>query len=174
MIQSGGFLSRLLSPLLKTGLPLIKSVIEPLAKSILIPFGLTAAASAADTGIHKKMLVSGHNCPLSSASRNNNATLIISNNEIEDIIKIVQSLEGSGLLLRRVTEAVQNEVKEQKGGFLSMLLGTLGASLLGNILAGKGINKKGKRINRAGEEIVKAGEGIVRAGYGNKNNKTDF
>ena len=54
---------------------------------------------------------------------------------------------------------VQNEVKEQKGGFLSMLLGTLGASLLGNLLTGKGINKKGKGINRAGEGIVRAEEG---------------
>ena len=83
---------------------------------------------------------------------------------MEDIIKIVKSLEDSGLLLKGVTETVQNEVKKQKGGFLSMLLGTLGASLLGNILAGKGINR--------------AGEGVVRASYGNKkgkkNNKMDF
>ena len=96
-----------------------------------------------------------------------NTTLIISNKDIEDLIKIIKSLEDSGLLLKGVTESVQNEVKEQKGGFLSMLLGTLGASLLGNLLTGKRINKKGKGINRAGE-------GIVRAGYGNKNNKTDF
>ena len=88
MIQSGGFLGRLLGPLLKTGLPLIKNVIKPLAKSVLIPLGLTATASAADAGIHKKILGSG-----------NNKTLIISNNEIEDIIKIVKSLEDSGLLL---------------------------------------------------------------------------
>ena len=74
----------------------------------------------------------------------NNITLIISNNEIEDHIKIVKSLEDSGLLLNGVTETVQNEIKEQKGGFLSMLLGTLGASLLGNFLTGKGINKKVK------------------------------
>ena len=142
MIQSGGFLSRLLGPSLKTGLPLIKNVIKPLAKSVLIPLGLTAAASAADAGIYKKILGSGHNT----------TTLIISNNEIEDIIKIVKSLEDSGLLLKGVTETVQNEVKEQKGGFLSMLLGTLGASLLGNLLAGKG-------INRAVEWIVRACEG---------------
>ena len=69
----------------------------------------------------------------------NTATLIISNDEINDIIKIVKSLEDSGLLLKEVTETVQNEVKEHKGGFLSMLLGTLGASLLGNLLTGKGI-----------------------------------
>ena len=85
--------------------------------------------------------------------------LIISNKDIEDLIYIVKSLEDSGLLLNGVTKSVQNEIKEQKGGFLSMLLGTLGASLLGNLLSGKGINKKGEGINRAGEGIVRAGEG---------------
>ena len=94
MIQSGGFLGRLLGSLLKTRLPLIKNVIKPLAKGVLIPLGLTAAASAADAGIHKKILGSG------------NTTLIISNNEMEDIIKIVKSLEDSGLLLKGVTETV--------------------------------------------------------------------
>ena len=89
--------------------------------------GLTAAASAADAGIHKKVLGSEHNHPSST-------TLIISNAEMEDIIKILKSLNDSGLLLKGVTETVQNEAKEQKGGFLSMLSGTLGASLLGNIL----------------------------------------
>ena len=131
MIQSGGFCGRLLGPLLKTGLPLMKNVIKPLAKSVLIPLGLTAAASAADAGIHKKILGSGHN---------NTITLIIPNNEMEDI-KIIQVLEDSGLLLKGVTETVQNKVKEQKRGFLSMLLGTLHASLLGNMLPGKGINR---------------------------------
>ena len=95
MIQSGGFLRRLLGPLLKTGLPLIKDVIKPWAKSVLIPLGLNAAASAADTGIHKKIFGSG-----------NMTTLIISNDEIHDIIKIVKSLEDSGLLLKGVTETV--------------------------------------------------------------------
>ena len=80
---------------------------------------------------------------------------------------MVKSLENSGLLLKWVAKTVQNEVKKQKGGFLSMLLRTLGASFLGNILAGKGINRKGQGINRADEEIVWAG-------YGNKNNKMDF
>ena len=126
---------------------MIKSVIKPLAKSVLIPLGLTAAASAADASIHKKILGS-----------RNTTTLIISNNEMEDLIKIVKSLEDSGLLLKGVTETVQNEVKEQKGGFLSMLLGTLGASLLGNLLSGKGINKKGKGIHRAGEGIIRASQ----------------
>ena len=112
MIQSGGFLSRLLGPLLRTGSPLMKSVIKPLAKSVLVPLGLTAAASAADAGIHKKILGSGHN---------NNATLIISNNETDDTLKIVKSLEDSGVLLKGVSERIQNEAKEQRGGFLSML-----------------------------------------------------
>ena len=134
MIQSGGFLGRLLGPSLKTGIPLIKDIIKPLAKSVLIPLGLTAAVSAADAGIHKKILGSGHNHPSST-------TLIISNDEMKDIIKIVKSLEDSGLLLKAVTETVQNEVKEQKGGFISMLLGTLGSGLLGNILTGRGINQ---------------------------------
>ena len=101
MIQSGGFLGRLLGPLLKTGLPLIKNVIKPLAKNVLIPLGLTAAASGADAGIHKKILGSGHN----------NTTLIISNDETNDIIKIVKSLENSGLSLKGVTETVQNDIK---------------------------------------------------------------
>ena len=145
MIQSGGFLGRLLGPLLKTGLNLISNVIKPLTKSVLFPLGLTAAASAADAGIHKKILGSGHN---------NTTTLIISNDEIEDIIKIVKSLEDSGLLLKGVTETAQNEVKEQKEGFLRMLLGTLGANLLGNLLTGRAVNRagNGKGINRAGED----------------------
>ena len=135
MIQSGGFLGRLLDPLLKTGLPLIKNWIKPLAKSGLgfIP--------AADAGIHKKILGSG------------TTTLIISNDEMEDITKIVKSLEDSSLLLKGVSETIQNEVKKQKGGFLSMLLGTLGASLLENMLAGKGRNRA---------------KGFIRAGYGSE------
>ena len=149
MIQSGGFLGRLLSPLLKTELSLMKSVIKPLAKSVLIPLGLTAAASAADAGIHKKILGSGHN---------NNTTLIISNDEMDDILKIVKSLQDSGVLLKGVSETIQHEAREQRGGFLSMLLGTLGVSLLGDILS-KGLSGKGK---------IRAGEGTIRAGYSSK------
>ena len=130
-----------------------------MAKNVLIPLVLTAATSAADAGIHKKILGSGHNRPSSSASHN--TTLIISTDEIEDIIKIVKSLEDSGLLLKGVTETVQNEVKEQKEGFLIMLLGTLGARVLGNLLTGEGRYRAGK-----GEGINRAGEGIARAGYG--------
>ena len=111
-------------------------------------------------------------------------TLVISNDEIEGIIKIVKSLKDSGLLLKGLTETVQNEVKEQRGGFLSMLLGTLGASLLGNLLTGKGAiaTSQGRGIYRTGKGkgINRAGEGIVRAGYGRPlssalhNNKMDF
>ena len=85
IIQSGGFLSKLLGPLLKPGLPSIKNIIKPLPKSVLIPLGLTVAASAADAGIHKKILGSG------------NTTLIISNEEMSDIMKIMQVLEDSNI-----------------------------------------------------------------------------
>ena len=112
MIQLVGFLGRLLGPLLKTGLPLMKSVIQPLVKSVLIPLGLTAAASAVDAGIHKKILGSGHN-----------TTLIISNDKMKGILKKVKSLENSRLLLEGVNETIKNEAKKQKGGFLSMLSG---------------------------------------------------
>ena len=141
-IQSGRFLGKLLSPLLKTGLPLMKNVIKPLAKSVLIPLVLTGA-SAADAGIHKKILRSGHN-----------TTLIISNDEMEGILKIVKSLENSGILLKGVSETIKYEAKEQKRVFLSMLLGTLAASLLRNMLPGKG--------------FIRAGEGTAKVGYGYK------
>ena len=148
MIQSGGFLGRLLGPLLKTELPLIKRVIKPLIESVLVPLELTVAASAANAGIHKKILGSGHN----------NTTLIISNDEMDDILKIVKSLEDSAVLLKVVTETIQNEAKEQRGGFLSLLLGTLGASLLGDLLT----------KNLSGKGTTRAGEGAIRAGYGSK------
>ena len=103
MMQSGGFLGRLLCPLLKTGLPLMKNVIKPLVKSVLIPLGLTAAASVADAGIHKKILGSGNN---------GNTILIISTDEMKDIIKIVKSYEDSGLLFKAVSKTIQNEAKK--------------------------------------------------------------
>ena len=135
-MQKGGFL-RFLAPLLKSGLPLLKSVIKPLG--IL---GLTAATSATDAAINKKILGSG------------TTALIISNDEMNDILKIVKSLEDSEVLLKGVSETIKSKAKEQKGGFLSVLLGTLGASLLENILAGKG--------------VIRAGEGTIRAGYESK------
>ena len=142
MIQSGGFLGNLLG---KLAGPLMK-VAVPLAKDVLAPLGISAAMSAIDGSIKKKMLGSGQ------------TTLIISNDEMNDILKIVKSLENSGLLLNRVSETIQHGAKEQRGGFLSMLLGTLGASLLGDILS-KGLSCKG---------VIRAGEGTIRAGYGSK------
>ena len=111
IIQPGGFFGRLLGPLLITGFPLRKNVIKPLAKSILFLLGLTAATSAADVGIHAKMLGSGA------------TTLVISNDEMEEIIKIVKSLEDSCLLLKGVSETIQNQAKEQKERFISLLVG---------------------------------------------------
>ena len=138
--QSGGFLGRLLGPILKTGLPSSGNVLKPLAKSVLIPLGLTAAATVTDAAIHKKMFRSGV------------TTLIISNEKMNDT-KIIKSLEESGLLIKGISETIKNKAKEQKGGFLSMLLCTLGVSLLGNLLTGKGKIRAGKRTIRTGQDF---------------------
>ena len=87
-----------------------------------------------------------------------NSTLIISNEEMNDIMKIIQALENFNILQKGVTKTIKNETKEQKGGFLSMLLGTSGASLLGNLLTGKGILRVGSG-NKIGKGIVRAGTG---------------
>ena len=105
--------------------------------------GLTAAASATIAAMNKEIPGSG-----------NHITLIIPNDDMQDLLKILKSLEESGISLDGIIETVENEVKEQKGGFLSMLLGTLGASLLGNMLARRG--------------VIRAGEGTSKAGYGSK------
>ena len=136
IIQSGRFLGKLIGPLLKAGLPLLKSVIKPLGL-----LSLTAASSAIDARVQKKIYGSG------------TKTLIISNKEMNDIMKIVQALEDSNILLKGVTKTIKNETKEQKGGFLSMLLGTLGASLLSDLLT----------KNLSGKRTVRAGEGTIRA-----------
>ena len=120
-------------------MPLIKNVLKPLAKSALIPLGITAAASATDGAIHKKMFGSS------------NTTLIISNEEMNNIMKIVKSLEESGLLIKDVSKTVKNEAKEPKGRFLRMLWGTLGASLLGNLLSGKWTIRADVGTIRAGQ-----------------------
>ena len=137
IIQSGGFLGKILGPLLKTGLPLLKSVIKPLGL-----LGLTAASSEIDAEVQKKVYGSG------------TTTLVISNEEMDDIMKIVQALEDSNILLEGVTKTIKNETKEQKGGFLSMLLGTLGASFLGDLLT----------KNLSGKETVRTREGSLRMG----------
>ena len=140
LIQSGGFLGKLLSKLVG---PLMK-VAMPLAKNVLAPLGLTAAMSAIDGSIQKKIHGSG-------------IKLIIEEEDIKDNMKIIKALENSGILLKGVSKTIENETKEQRRGFLSMLLGTLGASLLGNLLTG-------------GKGIVRAGDGIVRAGKKSKKN----
>ena len=148
MIQSGGFLRNLLG---KLAGPLMK-VAMPLAKNVLAPLGVSAAMSANDGSIKKKMLGSGR------------TTLIISNDEMDDILKIVKSLEDSNVLLKGVSETIQHEAKELRGGFIRMLLGTLVAFLLGDILS-KGLSGKG---------IIRAGEGTIRAGYGSKRPSLKF
>ena len=106
-------------------------VAMPLARNVLAPLGLTAAMSAIDGSIQKK---------------------IIEEEDMQDIIKIIKELENSDILLKGVSKTIENEIKQQRGEFLSMLLGTLGASLLGNLLTGKGIVKasegsKKKKLN---------------------------
>ena len=123
IIQSGGFLGSLLS---KLAGPLMKVVI-PLAKNILAPLGIKAATLAIDEGIQKKKKKKKIHGP-------GTTTLIISNEEMNDIIKIVQALEDSNILLEGVTKTIKNGTKKQKGEFLS---------------AGSG-NEKGKGIVRAG------------------------
>ena len=122
-----------------------------LAKNVLAPLSLTAAMSAIDGSIQKKIHGSG-------------VKLIIEQEDMNDIMKIIEALENSGILLKGISKTTENETKEQRGGFLSMLFGTLGASLLGNLSTG------GKEIMRAGDGIVRAGDGIVRAGEGSKKN----
>ena len=137
IIQSGGFLGKLLSKLAGT----LMKVAMPLAKNVLAPLGLTAAMSAIDGSIQKKI-------------HGSRIKLIIEQEDMKDIMKIIEALENSGILLKGVSKTIENETKEQRGGFLSMPLETLRASLLGNLLTVKG--------------IMRAGDGIVRAGSGSK------
>ena len=128
LIQSGGFLGKLLSKLVG---PLMK-VAMPLSKNVLAPLGLSAAMSAIDGSIQRK-------------TRGSGVKLIIEPEDMNDIMKIIEALEDSGILLKGVSKTIENETKEQRGGFLSMLLDTLGASLSGNLLTGgKGILRAGK------------------------------
>ena len=131
-------------------------VAMPFAKNVLAPLGLTAAMFAIDGSMQKKIHGSG-------------VKLNIEEEDMQDIMKIIEELENSDILLKGVSETIKNEIKEQRGGFLCMLLGTLGASLLGNLLTGKGIMRAGEGnvVNRA------KGDGIVRAGEGSKK-KTKF
>ena len=121
------------------GIPLMKSVLTPLAKSVLLLLGLLAGMSAADAVIQKKVYGSS------------TTALISSSEEMEDIMKIVKSFEESGLLIKGIRETIINKAKEQQVRFLSMLLGTLAASILGNALAGRG-------VIRANEDTIRADE----------------
>ena len=139
--QEGGFLN-FLRPLMTAGLPLMKRALTPLAKNLLLPLELLGGMSAADVSFQKKIYGSG------------TTALIISNEEMEDIIKIVNSREASGLLIKGISETIKNEAKEQKGGALfSMILGTLAASVLGNTLTGRGVIRVGEGTIRAGEHF---------------------
>ena len=99
----------------------MKNVLKLLAESVLIPLALTAPATATDAAVQKKRVRSG------------NATLITSNKEMKNVIKTINPLEECSLLLKSVSKTIEKDAKEQKGGFLLMLLGNLGASLLGNL-----------------------------------------
>ena len=119
----------------------MKSVLIPLAKSVLLPLGLSAGMSAADAAIQKKICGSGK------------TMLIISNEGMEDIMKIGKSLEESGLFIKGVSETIENEVKEQKEGLLPMLFRTLAPSILGSGLTGRGVIRAGGRTIRADESF---------------------
>ena len=123
---------------MKVAMPLAKNVLTPL----VTPLGLTAAMSVIDGSIQKKIHGSG-------------VKLIIEQEDMKIIMEIIKALENSGILLKGVSKTIKNETKEQRGGFLSMLLGILGASLLGNLLTG-------------GKGIMRAGDGTVRGGSGSK------
>ena len=125
----------------------MKNVLKPLAKSILIQLGLAASASATNAAIKKKVFGSGI------------TTFIISNERMDDTLKIIKYLKESGLLVKGASESVKNEAKEEKSEFFSMLLGTLAASLLGNLLTRKGVKAK-----ILGKGVIRASEGTTRAG----------
>ena len=126
------------------GLPLMKNVLTPLAKCVLVTLGITSVARVTDAAIKNKILGSG-------------TILIISDEEKDDIMQIFNFLKNSGLLIKNISKTLKNEAREQKMKLLAMLLSTLGASLLGNMSAGK-------RVLRGGEGVIGAGEWTNRAG----------
>ena len=129
---------------MRVGLPLMKNVLTLLAKDVLVPSRLTAAASATDTTNQKKINV------LMTA-------LIVTYGKMEDIVKIVKSLEELDLLMKVAGETTENEAKEQKGGFLVVLLGLLAGSVLRNMLLSK--------AKKTGLEVIRAGEGTLRTSH---------
>ena len=137
MIQIGGFLGRLFKPLLKSGLPLIGNVL----KSVFLSRGLTAAMPTTDTVIQKKIFGS------------RTTAIKFSIEDLNDIMKIVKSVENVGLLIKGVSETDENEVKEQKEELPDILAATLCASLLGNMLANKGVIRADEGTKRAGQDF---------------------
>ena len=126
------------------GLPLMKNVLTPLAKCVLVTLGITPVAWVTDAAIKNKILGSG-------------TILIISDEEKDDIMQIFNFLKNSGLLIKNISKTLKNEAREQKMKLLAMLLSTLGASLLGNMSASK-------RVLRGGEGVIGASEWTNRAG----------
>ena len=137
--QAGLFLRRFVGPLRKSGLLLVVNVLRPLVKNVLIPLGLTAAAVSAEADPKQ-------------------TKLIIANEEINNIMKIVKKLEQSGLLIKGISETIKNETKKQKKEFFSMLLGTLGATLLRNLMTGKGTIRADECTNTAGEDTIRVSQ----------------
>ena len=123
------------------GLPLMKRVLTPLGKGVLLPLRLLAGMSAAEATIKNKIYGSG------------GTALTIANEKMEDIMKIVKSLEESGLLVKGMNETVNNETKEQKVQFLPMSFGALAASMLGSALKGRGVMRVGAGTIRPGKNF---------------------
>ena len=144
IIKEGGNLGNFLISFLPK---LIQPAIS-IGKNILAPLGLSAAMSATDTAIQKKMYGSG------------NTTLIISNDDLNDLIKIVTALEEHDILSKGTSKTIKNKTKKQEGAFLGMLVETLGASLLGNLLTGKGLYRTGQGMYRSGKVMYRTGKGL--------------
>ena len=132
-------------------MPLIENINKLLAKSFLVQLRLLTAVLATDAAIQNNIFGSS------------TTALVLSNEDLNDIVAIVKSLEERSLFIKGVSEIIKNEAKEQKGQFLGILLVTLSASLLGNMLAGKGVVRGGEEKIQAGKGMIRAGKGTVRA-----------
>ena len=132
-------------------MPLIENIHKLLAKGFLVQLRLLTAVLATDAAIQNNIFGSS------------TTALVLSNEDLNDIVAIVKSLEERSLFIKGVSEIIKNEAKEQKGQFLGILLVTLSASLLGNMLAGKGVVRGGEEKIQAGKGMIRAGKGTVRA-----------
>ena len=132
-------------------MPLIENIHKLLAKGFLVQLRLSTAVLATDAAIQNNIFGSS------------TTALVLSNEDLNDIVAIVKFLEERSLFIKGVSEIIKNEAKEQKGQFLGILLVTLSASLLGNMLAGKGVVRGGEEKIQAGKGMIRAGKGTVRA-----------